>query len=233
VGTKRKHNDESITVNASSEELNTATHTGAVGTQIPTMGSIVNEQQAPIIADLSTQSMADSLAANRFIDQANSIQQVAPPLRNDEGSSASSWPAVPTINSEGDSSDSGYGTAQSGNNSSSNSDTEVTGETKKRRKLEDWVIPNPVTTKLHPTMDLPGKRMKIQRENAGQQLTDRLTQHNLDLDTLVPVIEDWDITLSAYDRALLGSLESCVCTGGWCSMSCVHCGVCLSRTLLC
>ena len=56
-------------------------------------------------------------------------------------------------------------------------------------------------------MDLPGKRMKIQRENAGQQLTDRLTQHNLDLDTLVPVIEDWDTTLSAYDSALSTELD--------------------------
>jgi hypothetical protein len=56
-------------------------------------------------------------------------------------------------------------------------------------------------------MDLSGKRMKIQRENAGQQLTDRLTQHNLDLDTLVPVIEDWDTTLSAYDSALSTELD--------------------------
>ena len=45
VGTKRKHNDESSTVNAQSEKLTTATHMGAVGTQIPIMGSIVNEQQ--------------------------------------------------------------------------------------------------------------------------------------------------------------------------------------------
>jgi hypothetical protein len=56
-------------------------------------------------------------------------------------------------------------------------------------------------------MDLPGKRMKIQRENAGQQLTDRLTQHSLDLDTLVPVIKAWDTTLSAYDIALSTELE--------------------------
>jgi hypothetical protein len=124
---------------------------------------------------LTVQSTADSLTANQFIEQATALQQGAIPPRGDEGSSATSGPGVPTLSSEGDSSDSGYGTAKSGEISSSSSDTAVTGDKKKRRKLGDWVIPNPVTTTLHPTMDLPGKRMKIQLENAGQQLTDRLT----------------------------------------------------------
>jgi hypothetical protein len=42
----------------------------------------------------------------------------------------------------------------------------------KRRKVEDWVIPNPVDTTLHPTTDLPGKRMRIQNEHTGLQLTE-------------------------------------------------------------
>jgi hypothetical protein len=56
-------------------------------------------------------------------------------------------------------------------------------------------------------MDLPDKRLKIQLEHTGQQLTDRQTQHGLDLDTLVPVIEAWDTTLSDYDRALSKEIE--------------------------
>jgi hypothetical protein len=135
VRTKRKHNDESGTVNAQTEELTTVTHMGAVGPQIPTMGIITNAQQSLTVADMSTQSMADSLAANRFIEQASSIQQGALPPQSGEGSSATSGPGVSMISSEGDSSDTGYGTAHSGNNSSSHSDTVVTGDTKKRRKL--------------------------------------------------------------------------------------------------
>jgi hypothetical protein len=101
---------------------------------------------------------------------------------------------------EADSSDSDHG-------SNTSLDTAAERDKKKRRKLEDWVISNPVNTTLHPTMDLPGKRLKIQQELTGQQLTDRLTQHGLDLDTLVPVIEAWDATLSDYDKALSTEIE--------------------------
>ena len=80
-------------------------------------------------------------------------------------------------------------------------------ETKKRRKLEDWVIPNPVDTALHPTMDLPGKRIKITNELESQQLTEALNQHALNLNTLVPVIEAWDTTLTVYDEALTAEIE--------------------------
>jgi hypothetical protein len=75
-------------------------------------------------------------------------------------------------------------------------------EPEKRRTVEDWVIPNPVDTTLHPTMDLPGKRMNIQNEYSGLQLTEKLTQHGLDLNTLVSVIEAWDKSPSVHDTAL-------------------------------
>jgi hypothetical protein len=44
-------------------------------------------------------------------------------------------------------------------------------------------------TALHPTMDLPGKRIKLMNELTGQQLTEALNQHVLNLNILVPVIE--------------------------------------------
>ena len=77
----------------------------------------------------------------------------------------------------------------------------------KRRKLAEWVIPNPVDTALHPTMDLPGKRIKITTELAGQQLTEALNQHALNLNTLVPVIEAWDETLTVYAEALIVEID--------------------------
>jgi hypothetical protein len=53
-------------------DLTTATHMGAVGTQIPaTMGADANTQQVPPVANMLTaQTEADSLAANQFIEQA-------------------------------------------------------------------------------------------------------------------------------------------------------------------
>jgi hypothetical protein len=77
----------------------------------------------------------------------------------------------------------------------------------KRRKLEEWVIPNPVDTALHPTMDLQGKRIKITTELVGQQLTEALNQHALNLNTLVPVIESWDETLTGYAEALIVEID--------------------------
>jgi hypothetical protein len=73
----------------------------------------------------------------------------------------------------------------------------------KRRKLDEWVIPNPVDTALHPTMDLQGKQIKITSELVGQKLTEALNQHALNLNTLVPVIESWDETITDYAEALV------------------------------
>jgi predicted nucleic acid-binding Zn-ribbon protein len=56
-------------------------------------------------------------------------------------------------------------------------------------------------------MHLPGKHLKIQHEHTVQKLTDHLTQHGVDLDALVPVIEAWDTTLSGYDRSLTKEID--------------------------
>jgi hypothetical protein len=56
-------------------------------------------------------------------------------------------------------------------------------------------------------MDLPGNRIKITTETTGQQLTEALNQHALNLNTLVPVIEAWDTTLTVYDEALSAEIE--------------------------
>jgi hypothetical protein len=56
-------------------------------------------------------------------------------------------------------------------------------------------------------MDLPGKRIKLMNELTGPQLTEALNQHGLNLNTLVPVIEAWDTTLTGYDEALTAEIE--------------------------
>jgi hypothetical protein len=56
-------------------------------------------------------------------------------------------------------------------------------------------------------MDLLGKRIKITNELAGQQLTEALNQHALNLNTLVPVIEAWDATLTVYAEALIVKID--------------------------
>jgi hypothetical protein len=56
-------------------------------------------------------------------------------------------------------------------------------------------------------MDLPGKRIKLVNEHTGQQLTEALNQHGLNLNTLVPVIETWDETQTEYDEALTAEIE--------------------------
>ena len=77
----------------------------------------------------------------------------------------------------------------------------------KRRKVDEWVIPNPAETALHPTMDHQGKRIKIMTDLVGQQLTEALNQHALNLNTLVPVIETWDETLTDYAEELVAEIE--------------------------
>jgi hypothetical protein len=56
-------------------------------------------------------------------------------------------------------------------------------------------------------MDLPGKRIKITNKLAGQQLTEALNQHALNLNTLVPVIEAWNATLTVYAEALTVEID--------------------------
>ena len=56
-------------------------------------------------------------------------------------------------------------------------------------------------------MDLQGKRIKIMTELVGQQLTEALNQHALNLNTLVPVIESWDETLTEYAEELVAEIE--------------------------
>jgi hypothetical protein len=94
-----------------------------------------------------------------------------------------------------DSSDDKFISAAEEGTSSDDGKTET-----KRRKVDEWVIPNPVETALYPTMDLQGKRIKIMTDLVGQQLTEALTQHALNLNTLVPVIEPWTIKLQSRTR---------------------------------
>jgi hypothetical protein len=62
------------------------------------------------------------------------------------GASRVAQPMV-IVNDDSDSSFAGGGGTSSSDN--------IT-DTQKRRRLKEWVIPNPVDTALHPTMDLPG-----------------------------------------------------------------------------
>ena len=105
-------------------------------------------------------------------------------------------------NTDSDSSDDKFCSAAEEGTSSDDGKTII-----KRRKVEEWVIPNPVETALHPTMDLQGKRNKIMTELVGQQLTEALNQHSLNLNILVPVIAAWDETLTEYTAKLLNEIE--------------------------
>jgi uncharacterized protein Yka (UPF0111/DUF47 family) len=174
------------------------------------MGGMAERQtgtqlSAPM-AELSS-SLAASVAAETEFAPAADAANIEPEVGSSLAANAPAESKQATMtdanaNSEFDSSDDKFISAAEKGTSSDDGKIET-----KRRKLEEWVIPNPVDTALHPTMDLQGKRIKITSELVGQKLTEALNQHALNLNTLVPVIESWDETLTDYAEALVAEID--------------------------
>jgi hypothetical protein len=142
-------------------------------------------------------------ATNAATADAASIELEVDPSLTANNTTESKEATMADANASGsDSSDDKFLSAAEEGMSSDDEKTET-----KRRKVDEWVIPNPVETALHPTMDLQGKRIKIMTDLVGQQLTEALTLHALNLNTLVPVIETWDEVLSEYAEELVAEIE--------------------------
>jgi hypothetical protein len=176
-----KHLRDGTVANTNDEEgtRTSVTHMGTDGIAVPTMGGSAERQTgtrtpaqpaefssslaASVAAEVNnaTATAAASVTSNNALGQTpvqGSVSESKDEAMGDAGRVAQ---PKANVNDVSDSSFAGRGTSSSDN----------TTETQKRRRLKDWVIPNPVDTALHPTMDLPGKRIKITNELTGQQLT--------------------------------------------------------------
>ena len=201
VGTKRKATEEDIEGNQTS-----VTHMGADGTNEPNMGISAERPtgtRCRIVETGSSLAASVAVATNAATDDAASIETEGnPSLAANTNAESKDSAMADENNTDSDSSDDKFCSAAEEGTSSDDGKTII-----KRRKVEEWVIPNPVETALHPTMDLQGKRNKIMTELVGQQLTEALNQHSLNLNILVPVIAAWDETLTEYTAKLLNEIE--------------------------
>jgi hypothetical protein len=164
----------------------TRTSVTHMGIRVPSMGGSAERQtgtqlSAPV-ADVGSSLAASAAAGTDFATVAQAAS-IAPEVGSSLAANATAESKQATMEDANANSESDSSVAEEG---ISSEDEKL--ETK-RRKLDEWVIPNPVNTALHPTMDLQGKRVKITSELVGQKLTEALNQHALNLNTLVPVIE--------------------------------------------
>jgi hypothetical protein len=214
VGSKR-FRDGTVANNDEAGTRTSVTHMGTDGIEVPTMGGSAERQigtQMSAQAADSSSSLAASVAAevnnatvttDASVTSINALGQTLVQGNVSESKDEAMGDAGRVTQLETNAINDSDSSFTEGGTSTANDNN----ESKTRRKLEDWVIPNPVDTALHPTMDLPGKRIKITNELAGQQLTEALNQHALNLNTLVPLIEAWDTTLTVYDGALTAEIE--------------------------
>jgi hypothetical protein len=155
VGSKRKAIEEDI---EDSGTQTSVTHMGTDGTDVPNTG-ISAERQAGI--QLSTfvetgSSLAASVAAATNaapVDAASIEPEVDPSLAANTNAESKEATMKDANDTESDSSDDKFCSAAEEGTSSEDGKTVI-----KRRKVDEWVIPNPVETALHQTMDLQGKR---------------------------------------------------------------------------